>query len=484
MNYKFIFKTLGSIFLIEALFQLPSILISIYDRDMEVTRAFIITVILLVLVSGLLKALSFKARKEYYSREGILLVALAWIFAAGFGALPFVISGEIPNYVDALFEVVSGFTTTGASILTHVEAMSRGLLFWRSFTHWLGGMGILVFLIAVIPAAKGSGGSLHVLRAESPGPSVSKVTSKTRNHAAIMYGIYIALSLLCLTFLLAGGMPVFDSFCIMFGTAGTGGFGILADSIASYGTYLQIVVAVFMALFGVNFNIYYFILIKKWKQIVKDEEFRTYAALMLTSSLLIAVNVVSRFESFGAAFHHAAFSVSSVMTTTGYATVDFNLWPQFARSLLLMLMLFGASAGSTGGGIKIVRLVILIKSGLREIKRMLHPKSIIQVRLNGQAVEEPLIRGVHMFTIAYLVILVTSFLIISLDNFSFETNLSAVISCMSNIGPGLGAVGPTGSFAGYSILSKIVLSVDMLAGRLEIFPLLLLLHPRAWNRAG
>ncbi|HCC34333.1 MAG TPA: potassium transporter KefA [Ruminococcaceae bacterium] len=483
MNYKFMFKTLGSIFLIEALFLLPSSLLSIYDGDYGVTRAFVITIILLVCAGAILKAVSVKSRREYYSREGILLVALSWLSAAAFGALPFFISGEIPNYISAFFETVSGFTTTGASILTDVEAMSRGLLLWRSFTHWLGGMGILVFLIAVIPAAKGSGGSLYVLRAESPGPAVSKIASKTRNHAAIMYGIYVAMSLICLIFLLAGGMPVFDSFCIMFGTAGTGGFGILADSMASYSVYLQVVVTVFMALFGINFNIYYFLLIKKVKQIFKDEECRTYIILMLASSLVIAVNVMNQFESFGAALHHASFSVSSVMTTTGYSTVDFNLWPQLSRSLLLVLMLFGASAGSTGGGIKIVRLLILIKSGFREAKRMLHPKSVIHLRLNGQPVEENLIRGVHIFAFVYMSIMVLSFLIISLDNFSFETNLSAVISCMSNIGPGLGDVGPAGSFAGYSALSKIVLSTDMLLGRLEIFPMLLLFHPRAWNRA-
>jgi trk system potassium uptake protein TrkH len=398
--------------------------------------------------------------------------------------MPFWLSGGIPSYVDAFFETVSGFTTTGASVLAEVEARPRALLLWRSFSHWIGGMGILVFMLAIQPAARGKGESLHVLRAESPGPTIEKITPKIRHHAAILYAIYVVLTVLCFLFLLVGGMPLFDSACISFGTTATGGFGIRADSMASYGTYCQTVVTVFMLLSGVNFNIYFFLLLKRFKDAALDEELRAYLGVILASAALIAVNVVSIFGGVAETLHHTFFTVVSIITSTGFATVDFNLWPQFSRAVLLLLMIFGACAGSTGGGFKIIRIVLVAKAGIRGLRKMLHPRAVTHVKINGRSINETVLEGVYIYMTAYVAILIISFLLLSLDNFSIETNLSAVITCLNNIGPGLDAVGPMGSFYGFSNLSKVVLTADMLIGRLEIFPVLLLFSARSWNRAG
>lgn len=484
MNYKAILRMLSNILMLEAFFFLPSAILAVYDGEMNVLRAFGITAFLLLALSFTFRLLSRKDKSPFFVREGFLLVALAWIVMSLFGALPFYISREIPNYIDAFFEIVSGFTTTGASILRDVEAMSRPLLLWRSFSHWLGGMGILVFMLAVIPASKGKGESLHVLRAESPGPTVEKIAPKIREHSMILYGIYIVMTIICFLFLLAGGMPVFDNLCITFGTAGTGGFGIKADSMGSYSPYCQTVVTIFMALFGINFNIYFLIIMRRFRLALKDEEMRAYIAIILLSTVAITINIFQSFDSIQNALHHAAFSVSSVITTTGYATVDYDKWPEFSRGIIMILMVIGASAGSTGGGLKVSRLLLMLKSGGRELRRLLHPRAVIPVRMNGSVVDENTLRGVNVFTIAYVCIMAVSCLIISVDNFTLETNISAVISCMSNIGPGLGHVGPVGNFADYSWFSKIVLSLDMLLGRLEIFPLLLLLRPRTWSRAA
>ncbi len=482
MNSKIILRILGNLFLIEALLLIPSLGLAVYDNKPLVLRAILITMLILAVLAVVIRISIKKPEGTFYAREGFLLVALAWVLLSAFGALPFYLSGEIPHYVDAFFETVSGFTTTGSSILTNVEAMSRPLLYWRSFTHWLGGMGILVFMMAVMPNVGGSGDFFHLLRAESPGPSIEKLTPKTQRHSMILYSIYIVMTLLCLALLIIGGMPLFDSICTAFGTAGTGGFGIKADSMASYPPFCQGVVAVFMILFGVNFNIYFFLLMRRWKDAFFDEELRLYLGLIASSVIIITINVSHLFKNVFEAFHHVFFSVSSVMTTTGFATADFNQWPELSRAILLILMVFGASAGSTAGGIKVIRLLMMAKSTGREMQRMLHPRSVRSVRINNRPVGEQVLRGVNVYINCYLAILVVSFLIVSIDGFSLETNLSAVIACFNNIGPGLGMVGPAGNFAAFSPLSKIVLTFDMLLGRLEIFPLIIFFNLRSWNR--
>ncbi len=484
MNRKIIGKTLGFLLLLECVFLFPSAFIAILDHQRELLGAFVAS---MAVAAGLGLSLSFLCRKaegRYYAREGFLIVGLGWLVLSAVGALPFWISGEIPHYVDALFEVISGFTTTGASILTSVEDMSRALLFWRSFTHWLGGMGILVFLLAVVPMGKG-GYSVHLLRAESPGPSVDKLVPKTRQSATILYSIYIALTVLCVLFLLAGGMPLFDSLCTAFGTAGTGGFGIKNSSMAAYSPYLQTVCTVFMALFGVNFTVYFLLLLGKIKQALLGEELRLYLGIMLGSMALITWNILPLYGgSVHAALHDAAFSVSSVMTTTGFATADFNLWPQLSRTILVILMVVGACAGSTGGGIKCSRVLLLLRSLRTRMRQMLHPRSVSLVRLEGRTVGEEIVQGVYTYMTAYCAIAILSILLLSLDNLSLETNFTAVMACLNNIGPGLDLVGPTGNYAHFSDLSKLVLMLNMLLGRLEIFPLLIMLSPHTWRRAA
>lgn len=484
MNRKMIGKMLGVLLLLECLFLLPPAFISILDGEREALRAIFITMALSAGGGLGLCGLCRDAERSFYAREGFLIVSLGWILLSAVGALPFWISGEIPHYVDAIFEVISGFTTTGASILTNVEAMSRGLLFWRSFTHWLGGMGILVFLLAVVPMGKG-GYSVHLLRAESPGPSVSKLVPKMRQTAAILYLIYIALTVLCVLFLLLGGMPLFDSLCTAFGTAGTGGFGVKNDSMASYSTYLQSVCTVFMALFGVNFSIYFMLLLGRVRQAVLNEELGVYLGIMLGSVAIITTNVLPHYGGhLRKALHEAAFTVSSIMTTTGFATADFDQWPQLSRSILMVLMVVGACAGSTGGGIKCARLLLLWRSLTARIRQVLHPRSVNLIRVDGARVSDETIQGVNTYMAAYCAIGVVSFLILGLDNYSIETNLTAVLACLNNIGPGLDMVGPTSNYAHFSDPSKIVLMLDMLLGRLEIFPLLIMLSPRAWKRAA
>lgn len=486
MNYKVIGRYLGLLLITEGVFLIPPLLISLFGHESNAFLAILATMLLTAAAGGILFLLCRKCKKEFYAKDGLVLVALAWVVLSSFGALPFTLSGEIPNYIDALFEVISGFTTTGASILTDIEAVSKGLLFWRSFTHWLGGMGILVFLMAIEPSGKGKGNSfsLHVMRAESPGPSVGKLVPKIGLTAKILYALYIVLTLLCIGMLLLGGMPVFDSFCIAFGTAGTGGFGILNDSMASYSPYLQTVVTVFMALFGINFSVYYLFL-RNPRAALRDEEVRSYLLIMLGAMLLITLNIyfsAADFGSFGECLHSAAFHVSSIMTTTGFTISDYNLWPSFSKWIILLLMLLGACAGSTGGGIKIARFLLIFKSMRAGFKRMLHPRSVQVITLNGKPVEDGIIQGLWVYLSAYAIIFVISTLLISLDGFSVLTNLSATLSCLSNIGPGLDAVGPAGNFASFSWFSKIVLSLDMLFGRLEIFPLIALFSHDVYRR--
>ena len=398
------------------------------------------------------------------------------------GCLPFRFSGEIPRFIDAFFEIVSGFTTTGASILTDVEALSRGLLYWRSFSHWVGGMGVLVFLLAIAPSGdKGTGFTMHLLRAESPGPSVGQLVPKIRKTAAILYMLYVALTALDVIFLLLGRMPVFEAVCTAFGTAGTGGFGVKADSMASYSPYLQNVTTVFMLLFGVNFSCYYLLLLRQFRAVFRDEELRLYFGIVLGSIALIVWNLRGFYPTFRETVRHAAFQVSSIITTTGFATTDFDLWPGFSKTILLCLMVVGACAGSTGGGLKVARLLLLLKTTRRNISQMLNPRKVLLVRNNDQVVDEQVLSNTNAYLSAYVIILFVSFMLISLDDFSTGTNFSAVLCCFNNIGPGLELVGPTCNFSSFSVLSKLVLILDMLLGRLEIFPLLVLFSPQTWR---
>lgn len=483
MNVKSISRTVGLILLITGIFQLFPLLIAVIDHEPRNILAYIESLCLILLVGSALLLFSRGGNRMFSAQEGFAATGLSWIFMSAFGALPFFLSGQIPSYVDAFFEMVSGFTTTGASILTDVEALSRCNLFWRSFSHWLGGMGVLVFLLAVVPGARKNGGTgIYLMRAESPGPSVDKLTPHLRQTAMILYGIYILLTALCIVCLLLGGMPVFDSFCIAFGTAGTGGFAIKNSSMGGYSYFLQTVVTVFMFLFGVNFSLYYMLLLRKFKAVFKNEELRLYFGIAAGSIVLIAINIGRMYNTVYESVHHAAFQVVSIMTTTGYGTVDFEQWPAFSKAILLSLMFIGASAGSTGGGLKVSRVLLLMKSIRRTIRKALHPRRVQPVYMDGRAVSEEVCDNVNAYLAIYCVILVLSFAIISVDGFSIGTNFSAVASCFNNIGPGFELVGATQNFSIYSDLSKIILSLDMLLGRLEIFPLLLLLSPDTWSR--
>lgn len=483
MNVKSISRTVGLILLITGIFQVFPLLIAVIDHEPRNILAYIESLCLILLVGSALLLFSRGGNSMFSAQEGFAATGLSWIFMSAFGALPFFLSGQIPSYVDAFFEMVSGFTTTGASILTDVEALSRCNLFWRSFSHWLGGMGVLVFLLAVVPGARKNGGTgIYLMRAESPGPSVDKLTPHLRQTAMILYGIYILLTALCIGCLLLGGMPVFDSFCIAFGTAGTGGFAIKNSSMGGYSCFLQTVVTVFMFLFGVNFSLYYMLLLRKFKAVFKNEELRLYFGIAAGSIVLIAINISRMYNTVYESVHHAAFQVVSIMTTTGYGTVDFEQWPAFSKAILLSLMFIGASAGSTGGGLKVSRVLLLMKSIRRTIRKALHPRRVQPVYMDGRAVSEEVCDNVNAYLAIYCVILVLSFAIISVDGFSIGTNFSAVASCFNNIGPGFELVGATQNFSIYSDLSKIILSLDMLLGRLEIFPLLLLLSPDTWSR--
>lgn len=480
MNRRMVLYVLCLIMRVEAILLAPPLIIAFAQCEEMAAFGFLIAIAAL-LGASLLTLLKKPRKKVFYAREGFIIVALAWFVVSVFGALPFWISGAIPNFIDSLFETVSGFTTTGASILTNVEAMPMSLLYWRSFTHWLGGMGVLVFVLAIMPLAKNSGNTMHILRAESPGPQVDKLVPRMHNSAKILYAIYVGMTLLQIVLLLAGGMPLFESVTTAFGTAGTGGFSVLNDSMASFSPYLQSVVTVFMILFGVNFNIFFLLIMREYYKILRNEELWVYIGLLLGSILLITFNVLPMFASIGESFHHAAFQVASIMTTTGFATVDFNTWPQLSRTILVILMVLGACAGSTGGGIKTARVVLLGKAFVRDVRKLLRPRSVALIKMNDRTVEEDTVRGVHSYLTAYILIALISVLLISINNFSMETTVTSVVACMNNIGPGLDLVGPMGNYAAFSGFSKLVLSADMLIGRLEIFPMLMLLVPATWK---
>ena len=483
MNFKMIGRFLAQIILVEAVFLIPALLVSLGYGELGMVQAFLLTLTLMAAVAGLLWLLCRRASKLFTATEGMVCVGLSWIVLSLLGCLPFWLSGQIPGFMDALFEMVSGFTTTGASVLGDVESMPRGLLYWRSFSHWLGGMGVLVFLLAISPSdGQGKGFTMHLLRAESPGPDVGKLVPRMKQTAAILYIIYIVMTAMCTVFLLCGGMDLLEALCTAFGTAGTGGFGIRNDSIASYSPYIQNVLAVFMFLFGVNFSCYYLLLLKNFRGVFRDEELRLYIGLAVGTAVLIALNIRPLYGSWEETIRHAAFQVSSIMTTTGFATTDFDLWPMLSKGLLMMLMVVGACAGSTGGGLKVARVLLLFKSLRRNIHRLLHPKKVQVVRNNGKAVSESVVDNVNAYLAAYVIIVIVSFLLLCLDGQSIATNLSAVLACFNNIGPGLDAVGPVCNYAMFSPLSKLVLIVDMLAGRLEIFPILILLSRSVWRR--
>ncbi len=478
MNRRMVLNLTGKMILVEALLMLLPLSVSIIYKN-ESTSAFLLT-IAIALILGIVCLLVSRPRNHIiYAKEGFVIVAIVWFAMAAIGALPFYISGEIPKYIDAFFETVSGFTTTGASILTDVEAMSEGLLFWRSFTHWIGGMGVLVFVMAIIPA---SDRSIHLLRAEVPGPIVGKLVPKIKETAKILYLIYIAMTVLEIILLLAGGMSIFDSCVHAFGTAGTGGFGIKADSIASYSHYLQWVITIFMLLFSLNFNLYYLALIKHFKSVLKSRELWCFLFVVAISITAITINIYPMYQNFEEAFRLSAFQTSSIVSTTGYSTADFNLWPGLSKAILFLLMFFGGCAGSTAGGLKFARVIILFKMIKREFLHMLHPRSVGVVKFEGKKVENQTLVSASNYFSLYVVILVSVFLVLSFDVYDFETNVSAAVACFNNIGPGFSAVGPASSFAGYSLVSKFVLSIAMLLGRLEIYPILIALSPSTWAK--
>lgn len=475
MNYKMMSRFEAWILAVEAAFMVPAFLISLFSDAGKATLAFAVSIGILAVSAGLFALASIGARKNFYAREGLICVSLGWILLSFFGCLPFWLSGEIPRFIDAFFETVSGFTTTGASVLSDVEILSKGILYWRSFSHWLGGMGVLVFLLAVVPSGgRGEGFTMHLLRAESPGPDVGKIAPKMRQTAIVLYLVYIGLTVLNFIFLLFGDMSVFEAVCTALGTAGTGGFGIKNDSMASYSPYIQNVTTVFMLLFGVNFSCYYLILLGRVRAVLRDEELRLYIGLLVTSVALIAVNIRGLYETVGETVRHAAFQVATIISTTGFATADFDLWPAFSKAILMLLMVTGACAGGTAGGMKLARVMLLFKGLRRNLSKILHPQKVQAIRVNDKVIDEKVLANTNAYLSAYVIIIVISTLIISLDNFSMMTNFSAVIACFNNIGPGFEAVGATCNYGGFSVLSKLVLIVDMLAGRLEIFPILIL----------
>lgn len=477
MNSSIILYILGYVLKIESFLMLLPCVVAIIYR--EKFGLYYLGVAALCALLGLAMTHRKPQNTVFYLKEGCVITALSWIFLSLFGCLPFVLSGEIPSFTDALFETISGFTTTGASILSDVESLSHCSLFWRSFTHWIGGMGVLVFLLAIVPMSGGS--HINLMRAESPGPSVGKLVPKVKYTARILYGIYLALTVLEIIFLLAGGMSVFDALTTSFGTAGTGGFGIKNDSLMSYSNYLQWVVTIFMILFGVNFNAYYYILFRNFKKAFSMEEVRCYFLIIIAAIGIIFMDIIDRSASAFDALTKVAFQVGSIITTTGFSTADFNLWPQTSKTILVLLMFIGACAGSTGGGIKVSRFVVLFKTIIKELNSYIHPKSIKKIKIDGKPVEHDVVRAINVYFIAFMIIFSISVFAISFEGKDLVTNFTAVVATINNIGPGLELVGPTQNFGGFTVFSKYVLMFDMLAGRLELFPLLILFHPIVWK---
>lgn len=478
MNYSIVLYILGCVLKFESAFLvLPALVGLIYREHASVSY---LAVAVLCLILGVLLTHKKPRSTNLYTREGFVAVALSWIIMSIFGAIPFVLTGDIPFYVDALFETISGFTTTGSSILTDVESISKASLFWRSFSHWIGGMGVFVFIMAILPMMGGS--TMNLMKAESPGLSVSKLVPHVKDTAKILYGIYIAITICEATILRALGMPLFDSLTTTFGTVGTGGFGIRNDSIAGYSPAIQITITVFMILSGINYTAYFYILTGKIKELFKIEEVRWYLAIIFGSVAVITWNVRSLYPTFSETLRHAFFQVGSIITTTGYATTDFDLWPALSKTLLVTLMFIGACAGSTSGGIKVSRILILLKTIRKELSLIIHPRQVKKIRMDGHPVDHETLRSANVFLVVYFVLLLTSMLLISVDEFDFSTNFTSVVTVLNNIGPGLNLVGPTQNFSIFSPFSKFVLMFDMLAGRLELFPMMILLMPSTWKR--
>ncbi len=477
MNYRMTAKLLSYVLLVEAALLLLPLTTAILYR--ESVLPFLYTVLILSAVGA--PAFFLKPRNtRIFAKEGFVIVALSWILLSLFGALPFIFSGAIESYIDAFFETVSGFTTTGATILGDLEALPRSILMWRAFTHWIGGMGVLVFIMALIPSE--SGRNIHLLRAEVPGPTKGKLVPRLRHTARILYSIYLALTILELISLLIAGMPFYDAFITALSTAGTGGFGVLNDSIAGYHSpAIEWIVAIFMLLFGMNFNIIFLIAIRKFHDVLKNSELRVYLLLILLSVTAITVNTVSMYETLGDAIRTAFFTVNATMSTTGFVIFDYTAWPAFSKAVIILLMIVGASAGSTAGGMKLSRVMILFKNMVREIRHMLRPNSVNRVKLDGEILEEETVRSASNYLIFYCVTFIISFILVSFDNFSIETTMTAVLTCISNIGPVMGTVTPFGNLSDFSVFSKIILSLDMLFGRLEFLPMLILISPSTYK---
>ena len=477
MNTRMIGFLLGRILLVEAgLLALPLLTALLYGEPL---MPWLATMLVLAAIGWGL-SLRKPERTALYAKDGFAAVALVWLLMSAFGALPFVLSGDIPNYIDAFFETVSGFTTTGASILTAVEPLSRGGLFWRSFTHWVGGMGVLVFVMAILPMSDGH--TMHILRAEMPGPTAGKLVSRMSDTAKILYGMYFVMTLVMIGLLLLGGMDLFDASVHAFGAAGTGGFSSRNASVGAYNSaYIDIVTGIGMLAFGVNFNLYFFLLVRRFREVLRSEELWVYLGIVAASTAAIAANILSLYDSVGTALRHTFFQVSSVITTTGYATVDFGQWPVFSKTVLVLLMFVGGCAGSTAGGLKVTRIVTLAKAAVMDMRKMLHPNAVINVRMEGRALPEKQVRGVQAYLSIYILILCGSWLLLSLAGFDELTTFTAVVTCINNVGPGLNMVGPTGNFGFFAPWAKLLLSFDMLAGRLELFPMLLLFTPSIWR---
>ncbi|MFY9176358.1 MAG: TrkH family potassium uptake protein [Caldicoprobacterales bacterium] len=482
MNYRMIFKSLGSVLCIEAVCMVPSLLVSIIYSQGD-TISFLLSIMILVSLGLGLRRIK-TITNNIYARDGFAIVALGWLSVSIFGALPFLISGAVPSVIDALFESASAFSTTGASIIREIEGLPKGIVFWRSFAHWMGGMGVLVLMIAILPSVKAN--TLHIMKAESPGPDPGKFVPRIKQTAKILYTIYVILTAVQVIFLLVGGMPLYDSLIHAFGTASTGGFSNRNASVGAYGSvYIETIITIFMLLFGVNFSLYYAFLKGNIKSVLRDEELRFYLGTVMIAILLIVFNTYgSVFQSLGESIRYTSFQVSSIITTTGYATADFTLWPAFSQALLVILMFIGASAGSTAGGMKCIRILLLFKIIKREVIKIIHPRSVQTVKINGRIVEEEILSGIMTFFFAYIAVFTASVIIVSLDNKDLVSTATAVIACLSNIGPGLGIVGPAGNFADFSLTSKAVLSLCMIIGRLEIYPILLLFAPTFWKRVN
>ena len=484
MNYRMVLKMIGRLLIVEAaLLILPLIVSFIYEENLYLS--YLVPIALTFGIGFLLTRLKL-IHRDFFVKEGLVVVGLSWIILSLFGCLPFIISKSIPNFINAYFETISGFTTTGASILTDVEVLPHSILFWRLFTHWIGGMGILVFVLAILPASDGN--TIHILRAESPGPVVGKIVSKVKISARILYCIYIILTLIQIIFLLFGDMPLFDSIVHSFATAGTGGFGIKNDSIASYSVFCQNVIGIFMIIFGVNFNAFYLILIKNFKRLFKSEEIAWYFGIIILAITLISINLIIdtpstlQNASNGSIIQTSFFHVASIITTTGFLTTDINAWPLLSKTIIILLMFIGACAGSTGGGMKVSRISILAKNTKRSVKKLLHPRSVTNIRFEGEIVEEKVVSETLNYFIVIMLLFVAGLLILSLDPIvnTFETSVSAMASCLNNIGPGFGSLSV--SFGGLNVLSKITLMLAMLIGRLEIFPILILFSPNTWKK--